>query len=148
MKNVMRMSQMLTRIECLIGKKRKSNKKFKYLHQKHPPPFSKFAEFTANKFSVSEPSKILFRLYNNEYYGKISKIVIFFANKCLLKRVVLKKFTFHRNGLNDGQALITKPLCSGHFVVNVIFRSQFTLLPRTDVSIAGTLNKGDMRHLL
>ena len=58
MKNVMEMSQILTQIECFTGKKENLIKKFKYIHQKYPPPFSKLAEIAANIFCVFEPSKM------------------------------------------------------------------------------------------
>ena len=49
--------------------------------------------------------------------------------------------TFLRNGWNDGQTLITKPARSGNFSIeDIIFRSQLTLPPRTDLSMADTYN--------
>ena len=53
--------------------------------------------------------------------------------------------TFLRNAWNDCPKLIAKPLYSAHFITDlsmadIIFKSKITLLPRTDLSIADTLN--------
>ena len=55
-----------------------------------------------------------------------------------------------RKGWNNTQTLVTKPIHNGHFIANtstvdITFRSQITLLPRTDFSIADTSN---VRHFL
>ena len=44
--------------------------------------------------------------------------------------------TFLRDGLNDGQTLITKPLCSGRFIAEFILRSWLTFPTRSDLLIA------------
>ena len=53
--------------------------------------------------------------------------------------------TFLRNAWNDCPNLIAKSLYSAHFITDlsmadIIFKSKFTLLPKTDLSIADTLN--------
>ena len=40
--------------------------------------------------------------------------------------------TFLGNGWNPGQTLITKPLCSRHFIADTILRSQLNFCPMTD----------------
>ena len=52
--------------------------------------------------------------------------------------------TFLRNGWNDARTLITKPLCSGHFIKGTSL-FQLTLPPKTELSIMRTFN---MRHFL
>ena len=44
--------------------------------------------------------------------------------------------TFLGNGWNPGQTLITKPLCSGHFIADAIWRSQLNFSPIMDLHIA------------
>ena len=48
--------------------------------------------------------------------------------------------TFQENRRNDGQTVLAKPLCSEHFTADIIFRSKFTLLPRTNLSIGDMSN--------
>ena len=52
--------------------------------------------------------------------------------------------TFLRNGWNDAETLITKPLCSRHFITDTSL-SQLTLPPRTELWIINLFN---IRHFL
>ena len=63
----------------------------------------------------------------------------FFQWNLLIADISLQQALFFVTNEITVKLLITKPLCTGHFM-DIIFRSRFTLTPRTDLSIADTPN--------
>ena len=63
----------------------------------------------------------------------------FFQWNLLIADISLQQTLFFVTNEITVKLLITKPLCTGHFM-DIIFRSRFTLTPRTDLFIADTPN--------